>query len=395
MATVNDLIERLQQQPNILLYGPPGTGKSTLMRDLQQELKTTAETTSGDRSPGTKFDTDEVDDPFMTPTEGEDEPEEDTERFPGEVKTAWLTFHESTSYEDFIIGLRPVPEESGVRLQPRAGTLLSLAEHAREGNTSVLFIDEINRANVSKVFGQFISLMEADKRLASDGTPTRRTLEVTFSQTNDGESVENPLGEDFEIDQPYRLPKHLYIVASMNSLDRSTEPLDSALMRRFEQINLKPEYGVFAEHLDSSFAPGEGELDADFESASIGDISLALLWRVNQFMRSALGDDFQLGPGYLWEVSEVDDEYQLEALSIAWDRKVMPKLQELFRARNDQLATLLRVDQELNGVSNPYQRLEISQEWADVGLEDPIDFPAISNYPDQDQRAILHGLARQ
>jgi MoxR-like ATPase len=385
--SVDDLQDRLATNLNVLLYGPPGTGKTDLMLKLQRKLEYE---TGPEREPSKEFDSSSIEAPFET-----GDPSGEDSDFPGEVKTAWLTFHESTTHEEFVLGLRPQPTGGGVKLEPRAGTLLSLAEHARNGNTSVIFIDEINRANVSKVFGQFITLMEPDKRLDSDGEEQRTTVGITFQQLDDGDTVENPLGDDFTVEFPYRLPQNLYLVASMNSLDRSTAPLDSALARRFDQVNVAPEYGALADHLGTGFDIAEDELPPDASSASPEEITIALLWRINQFLRSVYGDDFQLGPGYVWPVGDADSEEEaINELAVIWDSRILPKLREVFRSREDQLSTLLKAGDSLNGVNNPYRGDEIPAEWGKIGADSPLRLPNLSNLDAPNQRAVLHGLAK-
>ncbi|UPV75622.1 AAA family ATPase [Halorussus limi] len=356
------------------------------MLKLQNELESGSE---AEQEPSKVFDSSSIEAPFET-----GEPSGDDRDFPGEVKTAWLTFHESTTHEEFIVGLRPQPTDGGVSLEPRAGILLSLAEHARNGNTSVIFIDEINRANVSKVFGQFITLMEPDKRLDTDGDQQQSTVGITFQQLDDGDEVKNPWGDDFTIEFPFHLPQNLYLVASMNSLDRSTAPLDSALARRFDQVSVEPDYTALADHLGTDAVTGV-ELSPDPQSVSPEKIAIALLWRTNQFLRSVYGDDFQLGPGYVWSVGEADSDTEaIEELAVAWDSRILPKLREVFRSREDQLATLLKADESLNGMNNPYHRDEIPAEWGKVGADGPLQLPDLRNLDTADQRTVLHGLAR-
>lgn len=366
----DQILERLQDEPNVLLYGPPGTGKTYAMKRLQSRLQ------------GTWFDSEEVEFPF-----------EEVD-FPGEVRTAWMTFHQATGYEDFLLGLRPDPEGSGVSLKPRAGTLLSLAEHARDGNTSILFIDEINRANVPKVFGQFISVMEKDFRLSEDGTPSSDTLGLSLPQVNDGDDIEDPIGEDFEISVPYEFPRNLYIVAAMNSLDRSTEPLDSALMRRFEQIRVFPDYQNLADKLETDYTPKSGL--PDMGDTTPEQLAIALLYRVNTFLQSTLGEDFQIGEWYFRRVIDAAEEERLPELIQVWDGRVIPKLRELYRSREDQLAMLLKVDStdDIEVSDYPYRRINIEDKWESAGVRESFEFRPLSVLEnDEERKQVLHHLA--
>lgn len=386
------ILNRLNSgEPNVLLFGPPGTGKTHAMGRLYSRLSTLgADDEPENLEPGTRFNPMRLDGPFLTrsPEQGEGE---EAGPFQEEVKTAWMTFHQSTGYEDFILGLRPRPENGGVRLTPRAGTLLSLAEHARSGGTSVLFIDEINRANVSRVFGQFISVMESDKRLDSDGNRTDTSLGLTLPQVQDGETIENPLGDDFDIEIPFFFPHDVYLVAAMNSLDRSTQPLDSALSRRFDHVPCRPDYEVLGNHLDTDFLAGSPLPDSP-EDTSPPELGMGLLYRINQFMWSALGEDFQLGHGYLWSVGDAPMEDQLAELVFVWEEKILPKLIELFRSREDQLASFFKLDQDTPD-DYPYSRRQIEGRWEDLGLNRPLDLPSIQALDPEVQRLTLHTVA--
>lgn len=391
------ILARLHDEPNVLLYGPPGTGKTHAMKTLEAHLVDDEDTSeSGDVDPGSRFDPDEVKFPFRSEDDDEDEDDSLNPDFPGEVKTAWMTFHQDTGYEDFILGLRPEPSgEGGVSLKPRAGTLLSLAEHARSGNTSVLFIDEINRANVPKVFGQFISVMEKDFRLSEDGSRTSDAIGFSLPQVNNGDKIENPMnGDDFEISVPYKVPLNMYIVAAMNSLDRSTEPLDSALMRRFEQIRVFPDYTDLSDQLGTGYTPSSDL--PDVEDATAEQLTIALLYRVNTFLQSTLGEDFQIGEWYFRGVIEAPGDNRLSELGRVWDGRVIPKLRELYRSREDQLAMLLKVDRtDSLEVSNyPYRRVNIEDEWESAGVRESFEFRPLSVLEDDDERKhVLHHLA--
>jgi hypothetical protein len=366
------------------------------MKALQNDLVEEEDSTSSKEvDPGSQFDPDEVEFPFRSEAKDEDSntPEPD---IPGEIKTAWMTFHQDTGYEDFILGLRPKPDgKGGVSLKPRAGILLSLAEHAKEGNTSILFIDEINRANVPKVFGQFISVMEKDFRLAEDGSRTHDTIGISLPQVNDGDKIENPMdGDKFEISLPYEFPQNMYIVASMNSLDRSTEPLDSALMRRFDQIRVFPDYTNLSNELDTDYKP---DFDLpDVEDTTPEELTVALLYRVNMFLQSTLGEDFQIGEWYYQGVIDAPKDERFSELCRVWDGRVIPKLRELYRSREDQLGILLKVDRSNHvAVDNyPYRRVDIEEEWESAGVREAFEFRPLSILEDNDARKqVLYHLA--
>ena len=187
---------------NTILYGPPGTGKTYLTAQRCVEI-----------------------------CDGPDVRDDDCERYKELVdsgKVEFVTFHQSYGYEEFVEGLRPVPNEggqAGFRLVPTPGVLKRIAERARgdlEKNDYVLVIDEINRANISKVMGELITLLEEDKR---EGAPN----EVAVTLPHSGKR--------------FTLPANLHILGTMNTADRSIALIDTALRRRFqfEEMAPKPE----------------------------------------------------------------------------------------------------------------------------------------------------------
>ena len=183
---------------NLILYGPPGTGKTF------NTARRCVEICDGASAPEAK----RIREHYRELVEA------------GQVE--FITFHESYGYEEFVEGLRPeTGAGAGFRLEPTDGVLKRIAERARASETPhVLVIDEINRANVSKVMGELITLLEEDKRA---GAPN----EIAVTLPHSGE--------------PFTLPANLHILGTMNTADRSIALLDTALRRRFQFEELAPD----------------------------------------------------------------------------------------------------------------------------------------------------------
>ena len=191
---------------NTILYGPPGTGKT------YATVRRCVEICDG---------LEEWSDKYVR------------ERYKELVekgRVEFVTFHQSYGYEEFVEGLRPeTGEGAGFRLVTKDGVLKRIAERARSseaGLPHVLVIDEINRANVSKVLGELVTLLEKDKREGKENE-----VSVTLPYSGD----------------PFTLPANLHILGTMNTADRSIALLDTALRRRFEFKELLPDPDLLKE----------------------------------------------------------------------------------------------------------------------------------------------------
>lgn len=301
----------LIRHKNVLLYGPPGTGKTWSMLQIR---------TAFERG---------LDEIWFKPTDLVNPFQSiPSTSLPQHRKTEFVTFHQSLTYESFIVGLRPIPNEDGsgggVSFLPKNGIFLDLAEHAlQDDSAALLLIDELNRGNVADIFGELITVLEDDKRLSPSGELRDTTVTVTL-----------PLKPE-RLDQKFRMPNAFYLLASMNSLDRSVAPLDSALRRRFRLINMRPNYRFAHEFLLGGRAGVMLENPNDPSPDECKTIALAFWRRINDGIRGVLGPEFQIGHSYVLSVSDYTSLVDVLAESI------LPQVYELFRDRPRDLLELL------------------------------------------------------
>lgn len=198
----------------------------------------------------------------------------------------FVTFHQSFSYEEFIEGIKPVMENNELAYEIKDGIFKEMCETARKDpkNPYAIFIDEINRGNVSNIFGELITLIEDDKRL---GAANEMVLSLPYSSTQFG------------------VPKNLHIIGTMNTADRSVEALDSALRRRFSFIEMLP--------------------DVKKVTQQIAGIELSDVLRViNERIELLLDRDHTIGHAYFMHVTNNAE------LALVFNDKIIPLLQEYF-----------------------------------------------------------------
>lgn len=241
-ARIQAILERKGQA---ILYGPPGTGKTYWARQTAYDLASI-------EAYGRLFKDLSPEEKVMV--EGSDSK-------PGLVRCC--TFHPAYGYEDFLEGYRPQPTTAGqLTFLLRDGIFKSICDDARKapaGQKFILLIDEINRGDIPRIFGELLTLLELDKRETSLSLPLS--------------------GKRFQV------PKNLFVLGTMNTADRSIALLDTALRRRFGFVELMPDTTVF----------GSAVVD--------GGIPLGLwLNALNERIRAHLGRDsrnLQVGHAYL------------------------------------------------------------------------------------------------
>jgi hypothetical protein len=245
---------------NIIYYGPPGCGKTFKLGKIK----------------------------------------EDYSNQDGTNNYRFVTFHPSMSYEEFVEGRFPVEskEGGGLSYPIKHGIFRELCEDARNnpGKRYALLIDEINRANIAKVFGELITLIEPDKRAGEDNE-----VKVRLPYSRDEFSV----------------PANLDIYGAMNSADRSIALLDTALRRRFRFEELMP---------DSSQLDG-----IEIKGIDLGK----LLNSLNRRIEYLLDREHCLGHAYLMKLECFDD------LRLIFTDQLLPLLQEYFHDDWERVAMVL------------------------------------------------------
>ena len=261
---------------NQILYGPPGTGKTwhTVKLSLAIVLeKKTEDVNDEDRE---EFNDHQFN--IGDSSSGSN----------GQI--AFTTFHQNYAYEDFIEGIRPTVKGSEVRYEIRDGVFKQLADAAKDDpdRSYVLIIDEINRGNIAKIFGELITLIEDSKRL---GESDEKTAILPYSQNSFG------------------VPPNLYIIGTMNTADRSIQILDTALRRRFTFVEMMPK-------------TSHENISTDIEGINCQQI----LECMNRRIFALLDRERQIGHTYFFDVKTVDQ------LAEVFQNRVIPLLQEYFFA---------------------------------------------------------------
>lgn len=229
---------------------------------------------------------------------------------------SFVTFHQSYGYEEFVEGLRPVlngdAEAGEVEYEIRPGAFKELCRKARQSPDQrfAMVIDEINRGNISKIFGELITLIEPDKRDPLDGGKPPIELTLAYS------------GEKFSV------PANVDIIGTMNTADRSLALLDTALRRRFDFVPLLPDTRA----VKVSDEPHSAPLAGLVVSTDAGEIDVRrMLARINERIEALYDRDHCIGHAYfthLW--STTDGAQRFETLADTFRNRVLPLLEEYF-----------------------------------------------------------------
>ncbi len=243
----DEIVELLEDKGQVVFYGPPGTGKTYLARKLAEALA------------------------------------------PHPRRRKLVQFHPASSYEDFFEGYRPEADSRGeMAYSLTPGPLALLAEKAAEapGQRHVMVIDEINRANLPKVLGELLFLLEYRDESVS-------TL--------------------YRADDEFELPENLWFIATMNTADRSIALVDAALRRRFHFVPFFPNHGPMADLLERWLERNRGP-----EWVGV------LVANVNEELDQALGGPhLQIGPSHFMK-----ENLDKDSVRRIWEYNIEPFIED-------------------------------------------------------------------
>ena len=307
-------INRIINPLNQIFYGPPGTGKTFNTINKAIEIihpKFYDENKEDNKENRTKLTT-----KFKLLME--------------QGRIQFVTFHQSYGYEEFVEGIKPVfvdgksgeskkngkgdiqyKIEPGIFKEICGKALLDkeLDEDGKIINRYVLIIDEINRGNISKIFGELITLIEEDKRIEAD-----EELRVSLPYSKNGAD-----GKGFGV------PQNLYIIGTMNTADRSIALMDTALRRRFQFVEMMPKPNLLKGLTVSKYLDDGKKENTDFNI----DIE-KLLIKINERIEFLYDRDHTIGHSFFMKLEDTKPEEQYKKLCSIFANNIIPLLQEYF-----------------------------------------------------------------
>ena len=265
----HQLTQSLLKSPNLILRGAPGTGKTRLAKDIAKEL--------------TNSNKDQI---------------------------GFVQFHPSYDYTDFVEGLRPVSNGDGtIEFKLVDGIFKKFCQKARDAKKTggqdnfVFIIDEINRGEISKIFGELF-------------------FSIDPSYRGEKGSVSTQYANLHETDEKFYIPENVYIICTMNDIDRSVDTFDFAMRRRFRFVEVTAESQLGM--LDTALGDKAEEAKKRLRNLNVAIENV-----------QELNSHYHIGPSYFLNLKDVDFDY--ESL---WSDYLKPLLEDYVRGTYEEFETL-------------------------------------------------------
>ena len=308
-------IKLLKENYNIVLTGAPGTGKTYLAKQIAAKM---------------------IFDNNIEYTEDL----EDDDNFKNQCK--FVQFHPSYDYTDFVEGLRPIKDSNGnIGFERKDGVFKEFCKNALQNRSSkfVFIIDEINRGEISKIFGELFFAIDTGYRGESGKVKTQYNNLINKDEND-------------EFEDGFFIPKNVYIIGTMNDIDRSVESMDFAMRRRFAWKEIKAE--DTQDMLDSMFDDNTAITNKD-------DIIKEAKERMNKLNKAiekieGFNSSYHIGASYFLKLKNYYDNSRdnKEAFTSLWENHLKGLLYEYLRGMPD-------AENKLNELKNAYSTLQTSR----------------------------------